>query len=278
LFVFAHYSAKGRTIIDSLEKRRPENVTPRAWETAATWASIAYCNVCVVDTVSTSEMKGLVADLEAQSQNDVDLSSYSWLWRRLEATGPSGKCYYEKFWPQHRRDSAYAQASDDSLPTLDGFGECRYLDLRGTLVTDAGLVHLKKAQNLESLALGDGITDAGIAHLSGLTTLRWLSLTGTKVTDGGLEQLQGLPRLAKLYVAASEVSEYMRGVVFKSLQEIHAEVGLRSFYLERSPPMAFPPDAQTFKLGGHDEELGHIHIDFRKAGDRWQLEAVWMCR
>lgn len=207
LFVFAHYSAKGRTIIDNLETRRPEDVTPRAWETAATWASIAYCNVCVVDTVSTAEMKSLVADLEAQSQNDVDLSSYSWLWRRLEATGPSGKRYYEKFWPQYRRDLAYAQASDDSLPTLEGFSECQYLDLRGTSVTDAGLVHLKKAKNLESLALSNGITDAGIANLSGLTTVRWLSLTGTKVTDGGLERLQGLPRLEKLYVAGSEVTE-----------------------------------------------------------------------
>ena len=99
------------------------------------------------------------------------------------------------------------QASDDSLPTLEGFSECQYLDLRGTLVTDAGLVHLKKAKDLESLALSDGITDAGITHLSGLTTLRWLSLTGTKVTDVGLEQLQGLPRLEKLYVAGSLVTE-----------------------------------------------------------------------
>jgi hypothetical protein len=86
--------------------------------------------------------------------------------------------------------------------------------------------------------------------------------------------------LAGLFGACNQVrqSDHMCSVVFESLQEIHTEVGLRSLCLECSPPAAFPPDAETFKLGGHGKELGHIHIDFCKVGARWQLEEIWMCR
>jgi len=40
----------------------------------------------------------------------------------------------------------------------------------------------------------------------------------------------------------------------------------------------FPIEAERFKLGGHDKELGHIHIDFLKRGDAWVIEKIWCCR
>jgi Leucine-rich repeat (LRR) protein len=101
---------------------------------------------------------------------------------------------------------AYAQATDETLPLLEGLSECEYLDLRDTQVTDAGLVHLKNARKLETLSLGTGFTDAGMAHLSSLTNLRWLSLAGTQVTDTGLEQLKGMSHLKGLYLAGTQVS------------------------------------------------------------------------
>jgi hypothetical protein len=208
LAVFAHYAAKGRAAIENMGARRPENVTPRAWETATTWGSIAYCNICFSsEHVSIAEMKRVVADLEAQSQNDVNLSTWTWVWERLKATGPHGKQYYAKFWPQYHRDLAYAQASDVTLPLLEGFSEFEYLDLRGTQVTDAGLAHLRNAKKLESLYLSAAITDAGMSHLSGLTNLRRLSLMDTKVTDTGLEQLKGLSQLEAAYLKGSKVTE-----------------------------------------------------------------------
>jgi hypothetical protein len=73
-------------------------------------------------------------------------------------------------------------------------------------------------------------------------------------------------------------SDYMRGLILEHPRQINAEVGLRALYLDCSRPMAFPQDAEAFKLGGHNKELGHIHIDFRKVGARWQLEAIWKCR
>ena len=40
----------------------------------------------------------------------------------------------------------------------------------------------------------------------------------------------------------------------------------------------FPGDAETVKLGGHDKEPGHFHLDFRKHGHSWQLARIWQCR
>ncbi len=40
----------------------------------------------------------------------------------------------------------------------------------------------------------------------------------------------------------------------------------------------FPKDATTFKLGGHQKELGHCHIDFVKDGESWQIARIWQCR
>ena len=69
------------------------------------------------------------------------------------------------------------------------------LDLINTQVTDAGLVHLSGLTSLRELYLGDTqITDAGLAHLRGLTSLRELDLINTQVTDAGVASLeQALP-------------------------------------------------------------------------------------
>ena len=68
------------------------------------------------------------------------------------------------------------------------------MNLNGTRITDAGLVHLSGLTNLRDLWLtgtgvgltGTGVTDAGLVHLSGLKKLEVLDLDGTGVTDSGL--------------------------------------------------------------------------------------------
>jgi hypothetical protein len=69
-----------------------------------------------------------------------------------------------------------------------------------TQITDAGLVHLKGLTTLQELNLlfVTRVTDAGLVHLKGLTNLQELNLSGTKVTDGGLMHLKGLGKLQSL--------------------------------------------------------------------------------
>ena len=81
---------------------------------------------------------------------------------------------------------------DDKSPDKAVIG----VALGGTKVTDAGLAHLKGLTQLQSLNLGfTKVTDTGLEHLRRLTKLQRLNLNYTKVTDAGLEYLNGLTKL-----------------------------------------------------------------------------------
>ena len=85
-----------------------------------------------------------------------------------------------------------------------------------TQITDAGLVHLKGLTSLRSLSLRyTQITDAGLQHLKELTNLSDMYLQNTQITDAGLEYLKGLTRLKRLYLEGTQITD--DGV--KKLQE-----------------------------------------------------------
>jgi hypothetical protein len=62
--------------------------------------------------------------------------------------------------------------------------------------------------------------------------------------------------------------------VLDRLREQNVATPLVTLYAGRK----FPVAAKEFKLGGHDRELGHIHIDFVRSGTTWQIQKIWMCR
>src|SRR5262249_6328827 len=74
-------------------------------------------------------------------------------------------------------------------------------DLHGTLITDAGLVHLRRLTKLRELQLGHTrLTDAGLVNLERLTALRELVLENTEFTRAGAERLRRhLPYVEGLY-------------------------------------------------------------------------------
>ena len=86
-------------------------------------------------------------------------------WRRLE-------------WPLPRlrslviRDSAFA---DEDLATLENLSEFRVLDLEGTAVTNAGLVHLAELRQLEYLVVRrTGVNAAGLQRLQNALRSTWI--------------------------------------------------------------------------------------------------------
>jgi len=82
-----------------------------------------------------------------------------------------------------------------------------FLDLKDMPITDTGLSHLSGLTSLKYLDLrGTEITDAGLSHLSGLTSLKRLDLTGTKVTDAGLSHLSRLISLQSLRLCDVEIT------------------------------------------------------------------------
>jgi hypothetical protein len=78
-------------------------------------------------------------------------------------------------------------------------------------VTDAGLAHLVGLSGLRSLGLrGTAVTDAATGHLVRLTQLQQLDLGGTQVTDKALARLEGLPELEKLDARETMVTDAAR--------------------------------------------------------------------
>ncbi|HYT91301.1 MAG TPA: protein kinase [Gemmataceae bacterium] len=91
------------------------------------------------------------------------------------------------------------KVSSAGLVHLKGLTQLIGLNLCGTRVGDDGLAHLRGLTNLQELALADTeVGDAGLIHLKGLTQLVDLHLGRTQITDVGLSRLQGLTRLTKL--------------------------------------------------------------------------------
>ena len=58
------------------------------------------------------------------------------------------------------------------------------------------------------------------------------------------------------------------------LANVHRQTPLGSLYTGR----AFPSLEPRYKLGGHGQELGHVHVDFVRSSCGWQIEDIWTCR
>jgi hypothetical protein len=91
----------------------------------------------------------------------------------------------------HLGGTCLSNVVDDDLVHL-----MRLLGLKGTRVTDAGLLQIKGLSQLESLDLmSTQVTDAGLVQLYGLSKLRYLSLWGTKATAAGRKDIhRALPQ------------------------------------------------------------------------------------
>jgi hypothetical protein len=98
--------------------------------------------------------------------------------------------------------------TDKELADYGLLAEAEKLDLRGSRVTDAGLVHLAKATKLKQLWLDNClVTDAGLVHLKTLKNLESLRLNGTRVTDKGLANLKGMAKLKSLTLSHTSITD-----------------------------------------------------------------------
>jgi hypothetical protein len=99
--------------------------------------------------------------------------------------------------------------ADSDIPSLARLRDLRTLDFAGgnavkpAKITDEGLAELAKLDlpDLETLTLGwcDEITDAGLAHIGRMQTIKWLGLTSCpKITDAGLRELINAKNLTGL--------------------------------------------------------------------------------
>ncbi len=91
-----------------------------------------------------------------------------------------------------------SEATDSGLTLLSGRLALRDLRLDGTQITDAGLRNLTDLDLHELSLTRTSASDAGLAHIGGLTSLKILWLGNTRVTDAGLIHLENLKDLQML--------------------------------------------------------------------------------
>ena len=107
---------------------------------------------------------------------------------------------------------AYGVVQDNSGLDISGLTKLENLTIStplgsGTIIRDedmACLANLKKLKWLQGVA---GVSDAGMAHLAGLTNMERLSVSGSDLTDKGLSYLAGMKKLNHLTVSDGNFTE-----------------------------------------------------------------------
>lgn len=121
---------------------------------------------------------------------------------------------------QNKLESLYlAQRvlTDECLKEIGDLKELSNLHVgaTGSLITDAGIAHLVGLSQMKQLTLhGTGLSDAGVKQLIGLKGLTWLNISDTTVSDASIETLGKFDRLIELNLKGTRITE----AGFKKLQ------------------------------------------------------------
>jgi sugar lactone lactonase YvrE len=100
------------------------------------------------------------------------------------------------------------RVTDDWLKKLAGQDRLRRLELSGTAVTSAGLVHLKDLKDLEVLNVClTAVSDDGFEHLAGLTKMHRMVVCSSKITGTGFKHLGGMTQLESVNLHSSPASD-----------------------------------------------------------------------
>lgn len=99
--------------------------------------------------------------------------------------------------------------TDADLALVAALPKLETIDLSHTKITDVGLEHLKRLENVRHLRLhhAEYLTDSGIAQIKGWKKLESLDLRGTKVTSRVFEHIRALTTLTALDLSHTEVTD-----------------------------------------------------------------------
>lgn len=104
--------------------------------------------------------------------------------------------------------TAADRVTDDWLKRLADQDRLRRLELSGTAVTSAGLVHLKNLKQLEVFNVClTAVDDAGLEYLAGMTNMRRMVVCSSKITGSGFRHLGGMTRLESINLHSSPASD-----------------------------------------------------------------------
>ena len=122
------------------------------------------------------------------------------------------------------------RVSDDWLKQLAGQDRLRRLEVSGTAVTSAGLIHLKELTNLERLNVClTACDDRGFEHLAGMTKMKRMTICASKITGSGFAHLQEMKQLESINLHSAPASDAGLEAIgkltsLKRLEVVHTNV------------------------------------------------------
>ena len=147
------------------------------------------------------------------------------------------------------------RVTDDWLKQwLVGQDRLRRLELSGTAVTSAGLVHLKDLKNLEVLNVClTAVSDDGFEHLAGMTKMKRMVVCSSKITGSGFKHLSGMTQLESINLHSSPASDAGLEAIGKltnlrRLEIVHTNVHRRRPEAHREP---YQPSATARRQPRH---------------------------
>jgi len=114
---------------------------------------------------------------------------------------------------------------------LFGQDKLRTLELSGTAVTSAGLVHLKSLTSLEVLNIClTACSDEGFEHLAALTKMKRMVICASQITGSGFKHLGGMTQLESINLHSAPASDEGLEAIGKlgsllRLEIVHTAVG-----------------------------------------------------
>ncbi|MDH4239608.1 MAG: hypothetical protein OEW48_08605 [Phycisphaerae bacterium] len=143
------------------------------------------------------------------------------------------------------------------IPTLKGL----YLFVKqGSSITNKSLRHLSNLTSLEELYIsGDRIGDAGLIHLRGLPNLQYILLCSSRFTDDGLVHLKEIPSLRVL-----SLLEGLCQITDAGLVHISNMHNLENLYLDVQGPITDDGLANLTKM----RSLKKLHFGSSQITDR----------
>lgn len=122
------------------------------------------------------------------------------------------------------------RVTDDWLKQLAEQHRLRRLELSGTAVTSAGLVHLQGLVNLERLNVClTACDDRGFEHLAAMTKMKRMTICASKITGSGFAHLQGMKQIESINLHSAPASDAGLEAIgkltsLKRLEVVHTNV------------------------------------------------------
>ncbi|MEM7011278.1 MAG: hypothetical protein AAF585_07325 [Verrucomicrobiota bacterium] len=154
--------------------------------------------------------------------------------------------------------------TDEGLANLSGLTRLEELHISGTDVDGTGFAHLGTLPNLSKLQIASNrLTDEGMVHLGRLPAIRWLKIWDEEgITEKGLASLSGSPMLEQLLLIWLPATEGDLSALSGCAKLRYLDINNKNLSDESLVSVGRISTLSTLRIGGKNlTDEGLMHLD-----------------